>query len=236
MGIPNPSHQIASNAIASCGNWISLHTGAGAGTSGANEASGGGYARQQSSPWSPDGVGDNTGPQVNVSCAAGTYTEGGIFSTSTGTALSSPSGAGASATSGGSLTTGTTYYYKITAFNWFGETTASAEVSAAVSGSNLSVALSWSAVSGVNGLAGAAGLVSGYHIYRGTSSNGENVLVGTALPSATTFTDTGAAGTSQSPPGSNTASTFVGSAPFIGGSVTVSGSGASINVSPTITA
>lgn len=235
MGIPNATHQVASNAIASQGNWISLHTGAGAGTTGANEATGGGYSRQQSTPWVQDGVGDNTGPQVNLSCAAGTYTEGGIFSAQTGTALTVPSGASATAVSGGSLAA-STFYYVVTAFNWSGETTASAEVSATTSGGNLSIRVSWSAVAGISGATGIGALVSGYNIYRGTAPGSENLLIATAAPTATSYTDTGAAGTSDTVPGSNTASTFVGSAPFTGGSVTVSGMGASINVSPSVTA
>jgi hypothetical protein len=83
MGIPNNTHQIASNAVAAAGNWISLHTGAGGGTTGANEATGGGYGRVQSTPYTQNGTGTNTGPQVNILCAAGTYTEGGIWSAST---------------------------------------------------------------------------------------------------------------------------------------------------------
>lgn len=82
MGIPAATHQTASNAVAALGNWISLHTAA-AGTTGANEATGGGYGRRQSTPWTADGNGNNTGPQVNIPCAAGTYVEGGIWSAST---------------------------------------------------------------------------------------------------------------------------------------------------------
>lgn len=85
MGMPNNTHQVASNAIAALGNWISLHTGAGAGTTGANEASGGSYTRQQlAGGWSPGTTGVNTGAPVAISCAAGTYTEGGIWSAVTG--------------------------------------------------------------------------------------------------------------------------------------------------------
>lgn len=236
MGIPNPTHQVASNAIAGQGNWISLHTGSGGGTTGVNEASGGSYARQQSTPWTPDGVGDNNGPQVNISCPAGTYTEGGIFSTQTGTSISAPTVGSTSTTSGGSLTSGTTYYYKVTAFNWFGETTASSEVSATPSGSNLSVVIPWSSLTGISGLTGLGGYFAGFRIYRGTATGSENVLVASVANTATSYTDTGAAGTSVTPPGSNTALTFVGSAAFIGGSVIVSGMSASINVSPSITA
>ncbi|MDM2104328.1 hypothetical protein PP405_11635 [Mycobacteroides abscessus] len=85
MGIPNNTHQVASNAIAALGNWISLHTGAGAGTTGANEAAGGSYARQQpAGGWSPGTTGVNTAAPVPIPCAAGTYTEGGIWSAQSG--------------------------------------------------------------------------------------------------------------------------------------------------------
>ena len=78
MGIPNATHQAASNAIANLGAYISLHTAA-AGTTGANEATGGSYARVQTT-WSAGSTGTNTGSVVNISCAAGTYVEGGIWS------------------------------------------------------------------------------------------------------------------------------------------------------------
>lgn len=83
MGIPNATHQAASNAIAALGAWLSVHTGAGAGTTGANEATGGSYARKQTT-WTPNGTGGNTGSTQNIPVAAGTYTEGGINSASSG--------------------------------------------------------------------------------------------------------------------------------------------------------
>lgn len=79
MGIPNATHQAASNAIAGLGAYISLHTGAGAGTTGTNEATGGGYGRVPTT-WTSGSTGTNTGSVVNIACAAGTYTEGGVFS------------------------------------------------------------------------------------------------------------------------------------------------------------
>lgn len=81
MGIPNESRQAASNAIAARGNWISLHLGAGGGTTGANEhaAGTGNYQRRQTG-WTPGTTGVNTGSTVNSPCAAGTYTEGGVWS------------------------------------------------------------------------------------------------------------------------------------------------------------
>lgn len=94
MGIPAASHAAGSAAVAALGNWISLHTAA-AGTTGASEATGGGYGRRQSTPWSADGAGTNTGPQVNIPCAAGTYVEGGIWNASTaGTFVGSSAFAG----------------------------------------------------------------------------------------------------------------------------------------------
>jgi hypothetical protein len=58
-----------------------------------------------------------------------------------------------------------------------------------------SIAIGWSAVPGA----------TGYRVYRGTASNGENVFF--APGNVTTFTDTGEAGTAGSPPVSNTATT-----------------------------
>lgn len=86
MALTNAAHQDASNAIANGFTWISVHTGAGAGTTGANEASGGSYARKQipGGAWVPNGSGLNTGGTVNVPVPPGTYTEGGIWSAASG--------------------------------------------------------------------------------------------------------------------------------------------------------
>lgn len=81
MGIPNATKQAAVDAVKALGNWISLHTGA-AGTTGANEATGGGYGRQQSTLTSGS-TGTVSGSAVTIPCAAGTYVEGGVFSAST---------------------------------------------------------------------------------------------------------------------------------------------------------
>ncbi|BCP41419.1 hypothetical protein MINTMi27_15120 [Mycobacterium intracellulare] len=223
MGIPNATHQVASDAIAALGGYISLHLSP-AGTTGANEATGGGYSRQLSSPWSPDGVGDNSGPQVNIPCAAGTYVEGGIFSTQTGSTISVPSGLNAVGSDTGGTFAAGTYYWKITAKNFAGETTPSLEASATLTGSASSCDLTWSAVSGADE----------YCVYRGTTSGSENTLVATVTTNS--YNDTGSAGTAATLPISNTASSFIGSTAFNGGSVTVSGTGGSINVTPTITA
>jgi hypothetical protein len=98
--------------------------------------------------------------------------------------------------SGGALTAGTTYYYKLTAFNANGETTPSAEMSATPSGANLAISHSWTAMGGA----------TGYKLYRGTAAGSENTLVATINSgTATSFTDTGDTATTASPPASNTA-------------------------------
>lgn len=97
MGIPNATHQAASNAIAALGSYISLHTSTGGGTTGANEATGGGYTRKLTT-WTPNGTGGNNGSTVNIPVAAGTYTEGGIYS-----AASSGTFVGSGAFSGGNV-------------------------------------------------------------------------------------------------------------------------------------
>lgn len=82
--------------------------------------------------------------------------------------------------SAGALATGT-YYYVVTATTANGETTASNEQSAAVTGPTGEVTVNFDAVSGA----------TGYKIYRGDASGGENLLVGAAAAGATGFTDTG---------------------------------------------
>lgn len=96
MGIPNATHKAASDAIAALGRYISVHTGAG-GTTGANEATGGSYARQQTT-WTSGSTGTNAGSEVNIPVAAGTYVEGGIFS-----AVSSGTFVGSEAFDGGNV-------------------------------------------------------------------------------------------------------------------------------------
>jgi fibronectin type 3 domain-containing protein len=98
----------------------------------------------------------------------------------------------------GSVTDGTTYYYKVSALNSVGEGVASNERSATPSApatapsaptlnsaaaSNSSVALAWTAPSNNGGSA-----ITGYRIYRGTSSGGEILLA--TLGNLTSWTDT----------------------------------------------
>jgi hypothetical protein len=80
MGIPNPTLQAASNAIAALGAYICLFTSA-AGTTGANEASGGSYTRALTT-WTALTTGGTNGSQVNIPCAAATYVEAGVNSAS----------------------------------------------------------------------------------------------------------------------------------------------------------
>ncbi len=94
--------------------------------------------------------------------------------------LSSPSGVSAVASStGGNIGSGVTNYYQVSAYDGNGETTVSSEVSATTgSGSTNSVTISWNAVSGA----------TGYYVYKGTTSGGENERISTT---STSYTDVG---------------------------------------------
>lgn len=110
-------------------------------------------------------------------------------------ACSAPSGVAAALAAGGSLSAGT-YYYVITSLNLNGETTASSEVSATTASTNLTIALSW----------GQVNAATGYKIYRGTSAGAQNKLVAT-IPagSVVNWSDTGVTGDTATVPTSNTA-------------------------------
>jgi hypothetical protein len=84
------------------------------------------------------------------------------------------------------------YYYG--GYKGFNESLASAEVSATTTGTTGSVALSWTAVSGI----------TSYTVYRGSTAGGEGVYFQVATNS---FTDTGAAGTAGGIPGVATQTT-----------------------------
>lgn len=96
------------------------------------------------------------------------------------------------ATTGGSLAAAT-YYYKVTALGASGETIGSNEVSIATTGTTSTVTVTWGAITGA----------TGYRVYRGTTTGGQNVYY--APGNVTTFTDTGAANTAGTVPASNTA-------------------------------
>lgn len=102
MAITNGAKQAASNAIAALGAYVGLHTGAGGGTTGTNEATGGGYTRKLTT-WTPNGAGGNSGSMVNIPVASGTYTEAGVWSASTsGTFIGSAPFAGGNVVVSGS--------------------------------------------------------------------------------------------------------------------------------------
>lgn len=110
--------------------------------------------------------------------------------------ISSPSGVTAgTATSGGSLTASSTYYYVVTATNSLGETMGSSEVSQSTTSSNKTIPLSWSQVTGA----------TGYKVYRGTSSGSEVFLTSVSGGSTTSYTDSGSATPGSAvPPTANT--------------------------------
>jgi Bacterial Ig domain/Calx-beta domain/Lamin Tail Domain/RTX calcium-binding nonapeptide repeat (4 copies) len=135
----------------------------------------------------------------------GTQTIGGPV---TGVAaLLTPAGLTATPSdTGGSLATGT-YFYRVAARNLNGETLASAETSAAVTGPAGRVTLAWDAVPGA----------TSYRVYRGTASSAQNVFY---TAGSAGFVDTGAAATGGVP---QTLNTSGARAIFSGGAMTVNG-------------
>lgn len=111
--------------------------------------------------------------------------------------LAAPSGASATPVGSGGTFAAATYFWKVTFVNPKGETTGT-EVTAAVA-LNGSCNLAWAAP--------AAGTATAVKVYRGTASNGENVLVATLAAGASAYTDTGTAGTAATPPAANSAVT-----------------------------
>jgi hypothetical protein len=86
MGIPDNTHKASCDAVVALGSKVSVHTDD-AGTTGANEATGGGYARQSATfPTGAmvSGFWVRTAPGVTVPVAAGTYKQGGLWSLVTG--------------------------------------------------------------------------------------------------------------------------------------------------------
>lgn len=105
--------------------------------------------------------------------------------------LKAPEGVTATPTTGGTLAAGT-YYYVVTALNANGETVASQEVAATVDGSaTTAVQISWQVLRGA----------TKYRVYGRTQGSQGQYWETTA----TSFTDTGDAGTAGSPPAANTA-------------------------------
>lgn len=120
-----------------------------------------------------------------VPASSSTKVAHGVLCNVTGTMPAPALTLGATSTTGGTLAAGT-YFWKVSALNSAGETLGSNEVTATTTGTTSSQPLSWTAVPGA---------VS-YNVYRGTTAGGENVKYNTTT---TTFTDTGAAGATQSP-------------------------------------
>src|SRR5262249_59502957 len=79
-----------------------------------------------------------------------------------------PPGTTATGAAGGTLTASQAYFYEVTATNAQGEFGPSNEATATPTAGNQTNNLSGAAVSGA----------TGYNVYRGTSSGGENVLIG----------------------------------------------------------
>lgn len=97
MGLPNATHQASADAVKALGSWIAVYTAA-AGTTGANEATGGSYARQQTT-WTSGTTGVVNGSAVIVPVPAGTYVEAGINS-----AVTAGTFVGSAAFTGGNVT------------------------------------------------------------------------------------------------------------------------------------
>jgi hypothetical protein len=105
--------------------------------------------------------------------------------------LGAPHAVSATPSAGGTLSSGTTYFYVITALDGVGgETIASNEISGTPSGGNLSNTLVWNVVPNA----------FGYNVYRSTTTGLEKILTGGGLPKlqpaitgTVTYIDTGAA-------------------------------------------
>jgi hypothetical protein len=102
-----------------------------------------------------------------------------------GYVLSAPSATPSA--SGGTLATGN-YYYKVTAMIGGAETIASWEIAAAVTGPTGSVSLSWGAVSGA----------TQYKVYRGTTSEAQDIRIKTTA--STSYVDNGTTEGAATPP------------------------------------
>jgi hypothetical protein len=98
--------------------------------------------------------------------------------------LSCPFNVTATLEAGGSLTENTKYYYRITGFNYNGETTGSIEVNATTTVANKTIKLEWSELEGAEG----------YIIYRSTNrdyTNGRKAII--EDPETLEWSDTGQA-------------------------------------------
>lgn len=109
--------------------------------------------------------------------------------------LTTPTGLTATPSATGGTLAAATWHYKVTAFNTFGETLATADVTAVTTGATGSVALAWTAVAGA----------AGYRVYRGTTTTNHALL---SSPATNAYTDTGTATSATVPPSANTTQGF----------------------------
>lgn len=72
------TRQILADAYTGAGSYFSIHTGS-PGSTGANEASGGGYQRKQTT-WGTGSNGVTSGSQMQFDLPSGTYTNAGLWS------------------------------------------------------------------------------------------------------------------------------------------------------------
>lgn len=119
--------------------------------------------------------------------------------------LSTPAGVTATASTTGGTLAAATYSYRVSAVNKYGETVASAAVTAVTSGTTGSVAVAWNAVTATNG----AAPVTGYHVF-GRVGGSEGLL---ATVTATSYTDTGAAAVGAASSATNSTGGPVGDFP-----------------------
>ncbi|MGH7139754.1 MAG: hypothetical protein ACREHD_28775, partial [Pirellulales bacterium] len=131
-------------------------------------------------------------------------------------------------TAGGTLTASTKYYYEVTAYNAAGDTIASVEQSGMTDGTgDQTLTLNWTTSS--------LAPITGYHVYRGTSPGGENLLIGTiAAGNPTTLTDTGIAGVAGQPPAAALAPNNTPWPPMTAGPLVVGATAATNTLPPKI--
>lgn len=148
-----------------------------------------------------------TGNARSFVATAGTTGTGTVTSQ-----LATPTGAATStATTGGSLAAAT-YSYRVSAYNQYGETTASTGVTRVTTGTTSTVTVTWTAVAGA----------LGYKVY-GRVGGSELFLQVVRAP-LTTFTDTGGWTPAGALPGANTTGPFT--AAHVGRAVYISAGGA----------
>ncbi len=133
---------------------------------------------------------------TSASVGAGTTTPTLTLSTT----ISVPTGVGCTDNPGaGTLNANTAYYYRVSAINAAGETTAAAEQSVTTSNNGLNthaVTITWTAVPGA----------TGYRVY-GRSTGAELFIAGVNGASAVSYQDTGSITPSGALPASNTTAT-----------------------------